>query len=531
MNSVKVLDCTLRDGGYCNSWKFGYENIKKIIKGLCESGINIIECGFLTNKIKYDPDISKFNNISQAEKIIPENINRKNFVLMLNYGEYNPEDLPEYNNLSPLDGLRLAFHKKDMAEALKLCRKIQDKGYKLYIQAMVSLNYSDSEFLNLIDQVNLIQPHAFYIVDSFGAMKGRELTRLFYMTENNLNKNIYIGFHSHNNLQLAYSNAQKILSESTRNNLILDTAVYGMGRGAGNLNTELFVEYLNENILIDDDAKHYKINPLLNIIDEVLNDFYQRNYWGYSLPNYISAVHNAHPNYAGWLAEKNTLTVENMNEIFDMMDEDKKNSFDKNYISELYKRYMSAGSIHEEHTADLIKNISGKKILLIAPGKSSLTERDRVIEFAKRDDVINISVNFEYKYIETDYIFISNLRRYRELDPAKKFKCIVTSNIVDDGIYLRVKYSSLSNSEGFVSDNAGLMAIKFFMNYEIDGIYLAGFDGYSHDTFENYADDKMTVITKNAIFDTMNEGMQKILNEYSSEISIKYLTEPMHVKI
>ena len=77
-----------------------------------------------------------------------------------------------------------------------------------------------------------------------------------------------------------------------------------MGRGAGNLNTELFVQYLNDNA-----DGNYDIKPLLSIIDEILNAFYQRNYWGYSLPNYLSAAHNAHPNYAGYLDDKKTLGI------------------------------------------------------------------------------------------------------------------------------------------------------------------------------------------------------------------------------
>ncbi|HFP8864919.1 TPA: 3-hydroxy-3-methylglutaryl-CoA lyase, partial [Enterococcus faecium] len=149
------------------------------------------------------------------------------------------------------------------------------------------------EFLAVIKNVNQFKPYAFYIVDSFGMMKGKDLTRLFYMIEHNLEKDIQIGFHSHNNMQLAYSNAQKLITVQTNRSLIIDSSVYGMGRGAGNLNTELFVEYLNDNA-----GKKYQLKPLLYIIDEILNSFYQKSYWGYSLPNYISAVHNAHPNYA-----------------------------------------------------------------------------------------------------------------------------------------------------------------------------------------------------------------------------------------
>lgn len=106
-------------------------------------------------------------------------------------------------------------------------------------------------------------------------------------------------------MQLAYSNAQTLVGLETNRNILIDSSIYGMGRGAGNLNTELFIQYLNEN-----SDGNYELKPLLIVIDEILNIFYQKNYWGYSLPNYISAVHNAHPNYASFLDDKKTLTVE-----------------------------------------------------------------------------------------------------------------------------------------------------------------------------------------------------------------------------
>ena len=365
MSKIQVLDCTLRDGGYCNNCRFGFDNERKIVHGLVEANIDIIECGFLMNTVEYEKDVTKFTSLDEVAKIIPQNKEGKTFVMLTDYGKYRPEDLPEYDGTS-VDGLRVAFHKKDRVAALEECKAIKSKGYKVFVQAMVSLSYTDEEFLDLIRRVNELEPYAFYIVDSFGMMKRKDLTRLFYLVEHNLNENIKIGFHSHNNMQLAYSNAQSLIDLHSDRELIIDASVYGMGRGAGNLNTELFVQYLNDNA-----DGNYDIKPLLSIIDEILNEFYQRNYWGYSLPNYLSAAHNAHPNYAGYLDDKKTLTVENMNEIFDMMEEDKKVSYDKDYIEELYLRYMATGKSQEEHKTELIENLRGKTVLLIAPGKSS----------------------------------------------------------------------------------------------------------------------------------------------------------------
>lgn len=523
MNSLHVLDCTLRDGGYCNKWKFGFDNIKKITSGLVDSGIDVIECGFLTNLITYDIDKSKFNTLDQVAKIIPEKRNRNMFVVMMNYGEYNIDDLPNYDG-SSIDGIRLAFHKKNLVEALLIGKEIVKKGYKLFVQAMVSLYYSDEEFLYLIRSMNEINPYAFYIVDSFGNMKSKDLTRLFYVVEHNLNENIWIGFHSHNNMQLAYSNAQILTSIKTNRNLVIDSSIYGMGRGAGNLNTELFIQYLDEYY-----EKKYQIKPLLSIIDEILNVFYQRNYWGYSLPNYISAAHNAHPNYAAYLDDKKTLTIENMDELFDMMDNERKVSYDKSYVEELYMHYMATEKVQEEHIDELKKKLEKKIVILVAPGKSSFTESDLIFQEARAENNLLISVNFDYEL--ADFIFLSNLRRFKELANVKKSKCIVTSNIPADGVYLQTKYKDLVIPIEAVSDNAGLMAIKFLMMYGVREIKLAGFDGYSHDTNENYAYKNMEMITKNTILDSMNEGMNNILKDYSKRIKISFLTTPKHLSL
>lgn len=523
MGEVRILDCTLRDGGYCNQWKFGQKNAQKIVSGLMEANINIIECGFLTNRVEPDPEITKFRTVEQISSIIPSNRDNKIFVAMMNYGEYDIDELPKYDGTS-IDGIRIAYHKKNAEDALLLCEKIKEKGYLVFIQAMVSLCYSDDEMLKMLRKVNLLEPYAFYIVDSFGEMKNRDLTRIFYLVEHNLKESIKMGFHSHNNMQLAYSNAQSLINMHSKRDLIIDSSVYGMGRGAGNLNTELFVEYLNDNA-----DGNYDIKPLLIIIDEILNEFHQRNYWGYSLPNYLSAAHHAHPNYAGYLDDRKTLTVESMNAIFDMMDEEKRVSFDKKYIEDLYIRYMEAGKVHEEHKAEFTNKARGKSVLLIMPGKSSVEEKEKIIEFSGREDVLTVSVNYEYPFADVDYIFLSNLRRYRELAVTARDKCIVTSNIPADCVYLQTDYHDLLSENEAVKDNAGLMAIRFLQSVGVEHIYLAGLDGYAHDAGENYGDSSMSIIMKNAVWDAINEGMKKMLKRYRENVPIDFLTMPKYI--
>lgn len=519
MNIVNILDCTLRDGGYCNNWNFGNKNIKKVLEKLVEANINVIECGFLTNKVQYNPEQSKFNSVEQIANILPLVRSDKIFVAMINYGECNINSLTDYNG-SSVDGIRVAFHKKDFIPALEFCKEIKDKGYKVFVQPMLSLNYSDMEFLKLIDMTNNINPYAFYIVDSFGMMKRKDLIRLYYMVEHNLNEDIWIGFHSHNNMQLAYSNAQALTSLHTNRNLLIDTSVYGMGRGAGNLNTELFTEYLNDNY-----KQNYNIKPLLNIIDEILNYFHAETYWGYSLPNYISAIHNAHPNYAGFLSEKNTLTIENINDIFCRIDDEKKSIYDKEYIEDLYLTYMQEGNLKVGNVADISKKFRGRNIVLIAPGKKSIKHKLEIQRIIEEKNAIAISINFEYDSQITDYIFVSNIRRFSQIDNNKRKKCIVTSNIKADDVCMRISYKDVLSSREIVKDNAGLMAIKMLIDCGASCLFLAGFDGYSYDNTENYVDNTMKLLTQRTAYSEMNEGMKIVLDEYAKKIKIMYITE------
>lgn len=521
MSKIEILDCTLRDGGYCNNWQFGEKNIRSIVNNLLEANIDIIECGFITQKCEEDKERTQFVSFEDVAKVIPSNRENKLLVAMINYGEYPIENIPECDGNS-VDGIRVAFHKRDRNSALEYCKQIKSKGYKVFVQGMVTLSYSDEEFVDFIKQVNEFEPFAFYIVDSFGMMKRKDLIRLFYIVEHNLSEKVIIGFHSHNNMQLAYSNAVALTQVQTNREIIVDSSVYGMGRGAGNLNTELFTEFLNDNF-----EGRYVLQPLLNIIDDILDDFYRKNYWGYSLPNYLSAKNNAHPNYAGYLNDKKTLTVEDMENIFQLMDEEKKVRYDKEYIEELYIQYLASGKEQVIHQDELKQFLKGKRVLLIAPGKSSSEERVKIDEYDS--ETIRISVNFDYP--NSKYIFLSNLRRFRELNPKLYSKCIVTSNIQSNQVYLQTKYSALLNNVEMVRDNAGLMAIQFLMNQEVKEIILAGFDGYSHDAKENYAVKSMEFITKSVVMDAMNEGLSIMLRRFEKDIKLTFLTTPRYINL
>ena len=100
MKEIQVLDCTLRDGGYCNQWEFGDKNIRMIVQSLTDACVDIIECGFLTNKVNYDKNISKYTKIEEVADMIPQNRAGKSFVVMMNFGEYDTNGLPDFDGNS-----------------------------------------------------------------------------------------------------------------------------------------------------------------------------------------------------------------------------------------------------------------------------------------------------------------------------------------------------------------------------------------------------------------------------------------------
>jgi 4-hydroxy 2-oxovalerate aldolase len=524
MNEIISLDCTLRDGGYINNWNFGKKNITKLINHLTDAEIDIIECGYLSNKKPYDSDKSIFDTVERLVEFIPKNRNKSKYVCMINCGEYEVEDIPDYDGTS-IDGIRVVFHKNQVKEAVEFCSSLSKKGYMLFIQPMITINYADFELLQLVEDVNKINPYSFYIVDSFGVMKKNDLLRMFYLIDNNLNSSINIGYHSHNNLQLAYSNAQALVELNSKRTRILDSSVFGMGRGAGNLNTELFVQHLNDSL-----DTSYKVYPLLKIIDETLNKIYSTNYWGYSLPHYLSSSCNCHPNYATYLSEKNTLKVKSINEILALIIDEKKTGFDKAYIEELYLSYQKH-NIDDSSTINKLERIfNGKNIVVIAPGVSIEKHYEKVNSIINKNDAITLSVNFIPDNFECDYYFVSNEKRFDRMLDNKDLHSINTKVILTSNISrvtsdkLKINYLDLLNDTDAVRDNSTLMLLKLLAKLNVKKVSLAGLDGYSYDNAQNYAEEDMVLATSNETINDLNKGIAKVLLELNKEIYMEFIT-------
>jgi 4-hydroxy 2-oxovalerate aldolase len=329
MNNVSILDCTLREGGYTNEWNFGYETIKEIIRTLSCANLKYIECGFLKDT-EYNKDLSIFSDISQLQKVISPKDTSVVYALMINYGEYpisNLENCPEENI-----AIRVAFKKHEIKEAFEFCSQVKNKGYKVFVNPMHIYSYEESELLEILKFANEIKPFAFTIVDTTGAMKEKDILNVTKLVDKNLNKEIIIAFHSHNNMQLSLSNAQYLIKLLPERNLIIDSTLFGMGRGAGNLYTEILAQYINDNCNGD-----YNTQEIFKIIDKKIKPVYDKHPWGYAMPYHIAAEYNCHPNYAKFLMEKSNLSSETIIAILKQIPEDKKTSYDSELIKHLVK--------------------------------------------------------------------------------------------------------------------------------------------------------------------------------------------------
>ena len=483
MSNLKILDCTLRDGGYINNWEFGEKVIQGIISKLEESQIDIIECGFLRN-VEYNSDVSVFSSVKQIEKFIPNKNAKTMYVAMIALGDIDINKLDACDGNS-IDGIRLTFHKHEWQEAKKAVNKLMDKGYKVFVQPVGTTTYSDSELLALIEDVNEINPYALYLVDTLGVLYSKDLVHLFNIVEENLNSNVAIGFHSHNNLQLSFSNAQELINLAKNHTLILDSSIYGMGRGVGNLASELICEYINENI-----EYKYFIIPLLSIADKYVMSIYFEHKWGYDLPYFLSATIKCHPNYASYLMKKTTLKVEDINNILQTIPKQKRELFDVKLIEKLYYEYQHC-LINDDETIKWVKEkLQGREVLLLAPG-GSINENQTVInDYIKENNPFVIAVNHSPTLFKVDMIFISSNKRFDTVIEYvnNDINVVCTSNVQINGEYnnlQKINYSSYIG-EGNALDNAGAMAIRFLKKCGVKNISMAGFDGFSEQPQTNF---------------------------------------------
>lgn len=519
---ISLLDCTLRDGGYINNFEFGNNIIKNIVFKLTESNIEIVECGFLKSNAN-DGNKSLYKNVGSINKYLKQRSSAM-YVAMIAYGDITIDEIEDCGQ-NLVSGIRLTFHENDINNAFEFAEQLMKKGYKVFIQPVETATYTDQALLDLINKVNNMHPFAFYLVDTLGSMYKKDLLRMFYLVDNNLDSGIQIGFHSHNNLQLSFSNAQELILMHSDRNIIIDTSVFGMGRGAGNLCTELLTQYINENI-----ENRYDIIPILEIMDEYIMPIYVHHPWGYSAPYYIAAVNDCHPNYATYLMNKQSLCIRDINSVIKSIPADKRHLYNADLISELYLDYQKHNVDDSEQIAEISKLCAEREILILAPGKSLVTRQNDIQNYIGSHNPVIFSINHISEIYSCDKVFVSNLKRFKGIDDVVARlgeKLICTSNITTDSSICVVNYSNYLNGDDSISDNAGLMLINLLVKVGVKKLVLAGYDGFNY-TESNYFDDKLANGVQNEKKYQTNESIIKYFNNIRKDIQISFITPTIY---
>jgi len=518
MKNVRILDCTLRDGGRVIDCKFSDKETAEITKKLTTAGIDIVEVGFLRDwrNTNYSGNSTYFTDVNQIVSFLPSGVETE-FVAFVDYGMFDFESLKEIDSRS-ISGIRVGFTKEnynsklhDLVRCLKL---IKDKGYKLFIQGVNSLNYSDIELLTVIEMVNEIKPASFGIVDTYGAMYVDDVTRLYNLIDNNLQKDVAIDFHSHNNFQLSFSFAQEVikLSRGVRD-VIIDATLNGMGKAAGNLNTELITDFLVRKMDYD-----YNLDVIFDAIDEHIYDLLQKHRWGYSTSALMSGIYKSHPNNVFYLTEKFRLSTNDIKNLLSQLDEQARQRYDYDRLDKIHQDYYDTKYNDSNELSALKTMFAGKPILVLAPGTTLNTHRLLIDEYIDQHDPVIISVNFISEYTNA-YGFYANKKRYMRTEINDEIKTIATSNISKrKANEIIVDYYKLVNNGHKVFDNSTLMLLNLLKRLRVKEIAIAGMDGFSNNA-DNYFDPVLNVERLASRLNEINEGIVEVLTKHIAMIS------------
>ena len=530
MKNIQILDCTLRDGGRVINCAFHDSEIRGISQGLDDSGVDIVEVGFLRDKrsVNYSGNSTFFTDTEQIAPFIPRT-RKALYTAFIDYGMFDFDSLKPHDP-SSIDAIRFGFTKKDYDSAkndlIRCMRLIKEMGYKLFIQGVNSLNYSDIEILELVSMVNEIEPYSFGIVDTYGAMYSDDVSRLYGLIDHNMKPSIRINFHSHNNYQLSFSFAQEVikLSGGVRK-LIIDSTLSGMGKVAGNLCTELIADYLIRKLHYD-----YDLDTILDIIDTYIYQYSLRHKWGYSVPAMMAGIYKSHPNNIIYLTEKFRLATKDIGKILAMIDPVKRQRYDYDNIERLYMEYTAYKVDDSESVKTLREIFSGREILILVPGKTFSDCYEDIREYAKKHNPIVISVNF-LSDLPGAYAFYGNSRRYIQDAPKHESgRIIITSNILPDSPedVITVNYYSLINRGYKYFENSAIMLLNLLRRVGVQRITFAGFDGFSPENENNFSDSSFQNDRYIDSFSLLNKELNLMLHEYYETVKdkceIKFLT-------
>ena len=328
-SKIYLMDCTLRDGGYINDWEFSRGIYDAVSTQLQLANVDFIELGIMG---LHDAGHFKTKFRSFEEIPIPKKIRKSFFTVMMTGTEYKKITVPKYNAENGVDALRYAFFKADVKEALEHMCGLISKGYKVFAQTMATFQYSESELAALVKDINRLKPYAFYIVDSFGTLFPEDIRRLYHLVDDVLDQDILFGIHAHNNLQMANANVAVFINEASDREIIVDGSIYGMGRGAGNAQTEVLMHYLNRN------GRIYDEDMVWQLYTDYFAELKEEFEWGYLPEQFLVSRFKTNPAYVWYLSRKGITDFHTVKQILERIPDNKRYTLFREEIDQILER-------------------------------------------------------------------------------------------------------------------------------------------------------------------------------------------------
>ncbi len=325
MGRISLLDCTLRDGGYVNNWEFGENVIEKCISNLEKSRADIIEIGFLKDE-EYKESRTVYNDVDQISKQILPKSPHCLYAGMIEVVNPIPLEMLKPRSPETIDMLRVIVWKTKrnqngqevdaLQDGFRYCKGVIEKGYLLSVQPARVDQYSEEEFVNMVKLFNELDPFAFYIVDSWGTQTTGQIMFYARLAHKILKPGVAIGFHGHDNMSLVFDIAKTLCASELNGvrDLIIDSSVNGIGRGAGNLDSAKAAQFLNQHY-----GKNYAVPYFEHIGRSYIAPIYKVHKWGYTLPFYMTAERNCNPNYANYYDFELRLPEEDIEGILNLI--------------------------------------------------------------------------------------------------------------------------------------------------------------------------------------------------------------------
>ncbi len=305
---IKVLDCTIRDGGLINDHYFDDKFVREVYKAISASGVDYMEIGYKCSKNIMSPDKFgkwKFCDEDEIKRTIEGIESNTKLSVMIDVGRVEKDEILPCKD-SVVDMIRVATYVKDADKAIDLANDAADKGYETTINIMAISKALDNELDEALQQLEKqSKAIAVYIVDSFGSLYCENIQYLANKYKSFL-KSREVGIHSHNNQQLAYANTIQGIIEGCN---FVDGTIYGIGRAAGNCPLELLLGFLKN--------PKFDLRPILDVISKEFIPLRKKIEWGYVIPYAITGMFNEHPRAAMELRKSDK--KENYMEFYESM--------------------------------------------------------------------------------------------------------------------------------------------------------------------------------------------------------------------